>query len=529
MTNSPASLSIHKNSRLNINKSNLIVLGILALFLLLEIIIYFYHSYPLTRRETDGIGYMLRAQGAVFQPHSYHGPGYPVAIKMLMFSGLNAFSSAKIVSILFGLIFVWVSWKILSQFSDRREAILGTFLVAFNQHVLLASNYIMSDMMAASLALSSVAFLVLKQENRWGYFLAGILGACAYLTRHVYIVISVFPLLICFISYQRGSSFLRSVKFLMFFYVGFLVVALPWWIHLYILKGNPFWSRHHLNLAFAMYNMNEAKLSWTRFPSINEFENLFDVIRSAPALFIKNWLNNLKDVPLRILLLFHSFGILGALGSFFWLRKLSVEKFKFLIFCLIYAGFMSLGWFDFRYYLILVVLSASFLTTALFNIPQITTTSDSLNRLYRALQKISLKKVMIFIAIIMIPLNSLVKTSEYLLYIAHEYVAAANILKKNQSEPMSIMVAKPHIPYYLGAKYLEYKAYNLQDATIEDLPKILERAKPDYFIYDHRYAKVEFPQFSIFLHPKRNPFPEILQFEFLVNVPLRIVVYKYKK
>ena len=69
----------------------------------------------------------------------------------------------------------------------------------------------------------------------------------------------------------------------------------------------------------------------------------------------------------------------------------------------------------------------------------------------------------------------------------------------------------------------------LQQARLEQLPGILKRIQPTYFLYDTYCAEDELPHFRCFLDPARNPYPDLLEFLFEVQGPNKIVVYRYRK
>jgi hypothetical protein len=109
---------------------------------------------------------------------------------------------------------------------------------------------------------------------------------------------------------------------------------------------------------------------------------------------------------------------------------------------------------------------------------------------------------------------------------APEYQAAANWLSEHGGAAISVMAAKPHIAFYSGARDIRFRDVRLQDATAAELPGILERARPTYFIYDERYSTGEFPNLLRFLDENTAPLPELLTPVFVAESPQKIVVYR---
>ncbi|MFQ5905558.1 MAG: hypothetical protein ACE5JA_03205, partial [bacterium] len=109
-----------------------------------------------------------------------------------------------------------------------------------------------------------------------------------------------------------------------------------------------------------------------------------------------------------------------------------------------------------------------------------------------------------------------------------EYRAAADWLAQRVGGEASVMASKPHIAFFSKSRGISFRSHRLQDAGIEDIPEILAKANPTYFVYDERYAAVEFPQFRTLLDPHRNPYPDLLNPVFRTDSPRRLVIYKYE-
>ena len=506
-------------------RQHLPIICMLITFLLIECFLFHYHAFPLASAETDGIGYMHRATGPIFQANPFHGPGYSLAIRLVHSLGLDLFSSAKVVSIVFGLIFVLAAWLILSSFSTSQEATLATVIIVFNPITLVRSVTIMSDMMAASLFLSTLALLIAPKEvKRWHFIFAGVLAGLAYLTRYVYIILfAVPPMLWLFCAPQREKQF-KTLTHLVTFSLGFLLITLPWFTYMYQTKGNPLWNEHYRNVAFKMYRDGRG---WNAFPSADQYRGWSDVFLSNPSLFIKKWLETILDLPWKILDLIPQVGIIGSVGFFFWVAKLDWRKAVYLLINVLYGFVVSLVWLYDRFLLPFIPLVASCVMSGLFAIPSSIASSGFPTPIRGLIRRIPLRIVAVSVFIVLLVFPSVGKISIYFSDQAFEYKAAADWLASSASKEVSVMASKPHIAFFSKSRAIDFRHYGLQNAGIEDLPDVLARAKPTYFVYDERYAAVAFPQFRVLLNPHSNPYPELLNPVFEVDSPMKLIVYKY--
>lgn len=502
------------------------IILVLCAFVLVELVLFHSHSFPLTRGETDGIGYMARATGPLFQVDPFHGPGYSLAIKVFQSMGMAPFASAKFVSLIFGILLVLVTWLLLSSFSTPREAILGTILVAFSPITLVRSVTILSDMMAASLFLSTLALLLApKQTRMWHFILAGAMAGLAYLTRHIYIVLLAVPVIYwLFCSLRRGER-IKSLMNPLVFYVAFLVVALPWFIFMVKMRGNPFWNENYLNIAFKMH---QNAGTWNVFPSSDQYRGLTDLIFSDPVLFFRSWMRTVYDVPWLAMGLIPRVGFISSAGVFFWLARFDRKKGVLLLAGITYGLAASLVWVENRFLLPLIPLVASFVVSCVSVIPDRISPSSSSDSDGRFIRRIPLKAIVVTILVILLLFITLGQIPVYFYDQPFEYKKAAHWLAPRVTDDASIMASKPHIAFFSRSRGISFRSYKLQNARIEQLPDILGEARPTYFIYDERYGGVEFPQFRILLDPRNNPYSDLLNPVHKIDTPRRLIIYEYK-
>ena len=502
-----------------ITSTDLVLAGAaLALFLISEIVLFQFHTLPATRSETDGIGYMLRASGPVFQLADFHGPGYSFAIRAVALLGPDLFTAARIVSIAAGVAFLALSWLIVATSSGPREASVAIVLLAASPTVFLGAASILSDMLAAACFLGSFTLLSAPARISWRHFAAaGALAGLAYLTRSIYAAAFVIPIAIILLK-LNGDPFVHNLRRLAAYFATFALITAPWLIFVYTERGSPFWSLNHLNLAFRMYREDQG---WNAFPASAAFGGAWDVIRSDPARFLSLWFHQIAGAPARILRLVPPLAIAAAAGCLPWFFRMNRAKLAYLSAVTPYLLAVSLVWYEDRYYLIFAPLAAAFVATLIMALPKLA----SRVKLPAFASKSTASAAALAAVGLCIPQT--VRTAEqFLADQAPEYQAAANWLREHGGPAVSVMAAKPHIAFYSSARDIRFRDVRLQDATPAEIPGILERARPAYFVYDERYSAQEFPNLRPFLDETSAPLRELLTPVFVAESPRKIVVYR---
>ena len=204
--------------------------GPFALLILLFVVSQLYlasvHNFPTTRYETDGIHYLERAAGALFQVDPYHGPGYSLAIRLVRWlTRLSPFSAAQLVSILAGILLLYSAYRVFSISDGHQIAFRAIVMTAFAPSVLKYSGMVSSDMFAA--ALMWVTLWILSRAERLDFrqlFAAGLVVGFAYLTKYVFIFLVIIPPLVLLLTQRRNR---RALYALLGFYLGFCLLTAP--------------------------------------------------------------------------------------------------------------------------------------------------------------------------------------------------------------------------------------------------------------------------------------------------------------
>ncbi len=487
-----------------------------VLFLLFASVLYFRHQVPLISYEADAIGYMARAESSWLTTHPFHGPAYSWAIKIMMLSGMDAFSGGKMISILSTLLLITCSWML----PDRKPlGLFVPFLLVINPVLLSHSVLVLSDMMAAALFMAVILLLSRYPQSGIAMLFAGVTGALAYLTRSLYLFVLLLPLLEWFFKSKPSLK----IKRLGFFYLGFLVTALPWSLYLFIEKGSPLWNLNYLNILFKMEGLDQG---WREFPYFDDNASLSAVL-SQPWLFLKGWLKTLLALPKNIFNLFPHAGILSALAVWFWISDIDRKKFFYILGLALYSILVALVWMTDRFLLVYLPLVAVLLREAVVNIPKHLRFDASFKsapiRLIAALPLQTLIMAMIVCITLAVSLRNV---PAFFDDEPTEFKRAAEWIQQQAQPPGIVMSAKPHIAYFSGASYKSFRSSHLHMLSMQELVNLLNSIEPDYFIYDERYSLQAYPNFKSLLTPEKPEIPDVFSPVHVIKMPKKLVIYR---
>ncbi|MFK8054116.1 MAG: ArnT family glycosyltransferase [Woeseiaceae bacterium] len=493
----------------------------LITFIVIEAFLFNAHFLPTVSAETDGIGYMSRASGDLFRIHPFHGPGYSLFIRALGVIGLDAFNAAKLISILSGALLILASARVFDALTDRRTAVIATFLVALNPVVITRSIAAMSDMMAASLCVFALAIFLNEKARStlWLCALAGSAAGLAHITRSIYIALILLPVL-AFVLCQPRIRFSSVVVYL----IGFLIVASPWMIFLYNETGSPLWSHSHLNVAFKMAAGSDG---WNGFPTIEDYASWGDVIAPDPILFIKTWLRTLVTLPWTLLKTWPVIGALGFIGLFVWLREIRGNKLLLLAFLSLYAGLVSLVWPEERFLIVFMPFIALLVASAVDVVPDVSPKLIGFNGLERwvPLPTASLRTLCIVVLIGSLLLTSRDRVQEFFKGHAPEYQAAIDWLDGQVDSGDSILSAKPHFAFFTETTNINFRDVWLQQKDAKQFDAILAETNPTFVVFDEVYAAVHFPKLDYLLDAK--PTRTLVPVK-VIKTPRKLVIYAYR-
>ncbi|CUS84504.1 ArnT family glycosyltransferase [Candidatus Kryptobacter tengchongensis] len=443
----------------------------------------------------------------------FRGPGYPAIVAMIsLFTG-DSFTSGLIISAISSSLVILITFKTLKKIFDDKIAFAVSLTLILNPTFLRYSYVCGTDMFFNFLVSSAVFFAIIgvsKNKNTL-LFLSGLAGGYAYLTRYNGISLLVgLPLMILILNYKNlKNGILRSI----FALSGYLAFLLPWSIYSYIKRGEFFYNRNYLNIAYEMYA--KGKIPWDNFwfEASKEYKSFVDVFLRDPALFIEKAFLNLIDHFWRDLtqLCGWQFTILFILGLILMINR-KIDNIKIAYFVQSLTFFLVL---------VFVFYSERF---SMYLLP----TYLSICYYIISWEKIERTKFGWLIILTVLNLISLPKISQMIkrdidnqpfdiLYVREQFKA-----KFGDSERGKIIVArKPNIAYYLNMEFKPFPLVNNYDELYAELVKL--NASYLYYSWIEYYFRRNFE--SLFNYTSPPPFLETVAVS--ENPPA--VLYKVKR
>ena len=172
-----------------------------------------------------------------------------------------------------------------------------------------------------------------------------------------------------------------------------------------------------------------------------------------------------------------------------------------------------------------MVCSLYFLLSAL--IPERLATTDCFGtHANQLLAGIPLRKTLLGLMLVLSLTVTVASIPRYFSDEAAEYRDAAAQIAKSGEGGIGIMAAKPHVSYFSGNTWIAFTSFSLHTAMPEELEEIVESAQPRYFVYDERYAAVEFSQFRYLIDPTNALVPDNLMPIYESDTRPKIVIYR---
>jgi hypothetical protein len=446
-----------------------------------------WHSFPIIRKETDGIGYMYRSLAFPPKIDAFHGPGYSLFVSLAdTFLG-NTFLSAKVCTFIFSAVLLISCAYLYRSVSSNKTSVLALLVTILSPIFLLNSNLIMSDITGASLFIASLAVICNSKNSKY-LFIGGLLMGLAYLTRYVYIYIFISSVPLIYF-YAKGNKKLKSKK-LAVFVLGFLVSSLPWMVYLYQSKGDFLWNKNYLNIAFAAIRDGGG---WNQFPYNDPYGGLISVLLEHWMSIAKNGLKNLARLPTYVATQHEVAGVFAGVGFFTWARSLKRKQAVIVTLSIVYAAIVSVLWLTPRFLLPLLPIISLSIAGGIMAVPQ------SLNlkplRLYQWLPSaFPVRMVVAVICLVVLGATSVRQSIHRYSVQLEDYEQASKMLSKRAFDGATALAPKPHIPFFAGIEHISFRGdHSLVGSDTSTLCSKMSKIKPDFLVYDTRYGVVEFP------------------------------------
>ncbi|MCS7228487.1 MAG: glycosyltransferase family 39 protein [Candidatus Kryptonium sp.] len=506
-----------ENKTPKFNSDKFILLVSLAYLIIMLIFSLGYRKVGNYDIETDFFwDYAVEARNilnGIINVGEFRGPGYPTIVGLLSLIVGDIFKSGLIVSAISSALVILITFKTLKSVFDEKIALAVSLTMIFNP-TFLRYSYVCGTDMFFNLLVSSAVFFALigVLKNKLIYlFLSGLFGGYAYLTRYNGISLLIgLPLMILI---SNPGSLKKGILKSILAVAGYLVFLLPWSIYSYIKRGEFFYNRNYLNIAYEMYA--KGKIPWDNFwfEASKEYKSFLDVFLRDPGLFVEKAILNFIDHFWRDLtqLCGWQFLILFAIGLIILISQ-KVDRVK--------LGYFASG-FTFFLVLVFVFYSERF---SMYLLPVYLSVCYQVIK-WRKVEEI---KYGWLIVIAVFNLISLPKISQMIkrdiqnqpfdiLHIREQFIS-----KFGNSEKGKIIVArKPNIAYYLNMEFRPFPLVN----NFEQLHSELMRLNASYLYYSwiEYYFRRELE--GLFNYASPPPFLEPIA----VSEDPPAVLYKVKK
>lgn len=442
-------------------KTPLIISGLY--FLIILIAAFTYHKIGDYGVETDfyeGLVYeakeLLKGNLIV---EGFKGPLYPI---LLAFFGLftkDFFSVGVLICVISASLFLFFSYRIIQNLFDAKVALLSVLLIASNSVFIQYSYSAGTDLFFCMLVAISLYFLFVKENTLINYFFAGFFASLAFLTRTNGLFLPAAFIIFILIFRKRYNGFKNIIKPIVYYFIGFILLNIPWSIYKFIQKGDFFYDQNFKNTAWALYG--EGKYAWDYFNTFEapKFNSMLDVFLKDPVHFITQIffvnfykyftgdLEKLVSVPFAIIL------VIGIIALFF--RKFETKQLFF--FANIFFAFLVLlpAFYSERFSLFLLLGYSTFV---------------SLFLMWEKIYSIGEGKLSLFLFLIVF-IWSLFKAFEYnkkkIDEGPKEILEIASLVPDSlKNENYLVIGRKPHIAYELNMRYWKIPFVTSYDSLI---------------------------------------------------------------
>lgn len=265
-------------------------LWILIIFAVVLFILFFLHD---TFEEWDGVMQyfagkeILSGSGYIGWTSHFWPPLYSLllGIGSLFISG---FAAAKLVSIVSGVLLLYVSYKFALELTGQKKiGLLTQLFLILNPLYFKMSLYAENNMLDSLFFVSAILFLLrsIKEPTNRKLFVTGLLCGLAGLSRY-----TSYPLVpIAVITLFLFLDFKKAFRLCLAFGVGFTIVSLPWWWYNTITNGLPFYTWQYMNIGAAV----APKYTEWWWSLQSKFNNIIQIFSAMPLAYLKNFASNL--------------------------------------------------------------------------------------------------------------------------------------------------------------------------------------------------------------------------------------------
>jgi len=238
--------------------------------------------------------YNMLNDGAI-RADGFYNLGYPLLLWALRpFTADNAFLAARLISVFSGLLLLAAGYLLAYRLLPERLGSAGRSAGAFCALLLLALSplvvqyglYLGSDMPFAALTTLALALLIGGLQRSWrDVALAGFVAGCAFLVRHIGLLLLLWGIGVCVLAATGGPQRRRLP---LAFGLAFMLAAAPQLSINTLQTGQPLFNQQAKNAWLGMYGGTD----WERWEQVDNDIALLDVVLYDPPRFVGNWWNN---------------------------------------------------------------------------------------------------------------------------------------------------------------------------------------------------------------------------------------------
>lgn len=426
----------------------------------------------------------------------FRGPAYPALLAAASLVFGDFFRTGVILAVLASSMSVFFVHRLLVQFVGPERALWGTLLIAVNPVFVQYSYSAGTDMMFFALVAASACFLFCKDRTATALALSAFLAGIAYLTRYngIFVVVAV-PLVLLLINPHDEPLARRSLRSAGFLAVFFLTI-LPWGMYCLAEKGDFFYNKNYLNIAYEMFA--KGRVGWDEYWSqaSRHYTSLGQVIFADPSLFVTtvagNVVNHLLN-DLSTLLGWHT-GVFAVAGILLlYKQRVNRTVAGFLVYSLVFFGILLIVFYSERFSMFLL---AAYTVLALHAL------SWEKLRSVRPVGRLSLPVFIVLVLIGWTFVQSYQFNRQNIDSGPREVLVIAEWFKNNvpHRREDGLITRKPHASYYLGLEMMGFPYVETMDQLLKEARTLKAR-----FLYFSLIEAAMRPQFQFLLDPRQAP------------------------
>ena len=424
----------------------------------------------------------------------FRGPAYPAVLAIVELLVKDYFIAGIIISAFTASATLFFTFELLKKLFRYDIAFIVILLTAFNKTFVQYSYTAGTDMTFNCFAAATAYFILKDEKYSWvNIALASLSSALAYLTRYngVFVIIAI-PLIIVIFNIYKVEVKQRLIISGLFVLLFFVCIG-PWGIYSLQEKGNFFYNKNYLNIAYEMFA--KGRIGWDQYWNVEQtkYHSLRQVIFDDPSLFASTIGKNVFEHFSSDLELLVGWGIGSCfLAGIFGLFKIrpNARQSAFFTFGALMFLVLLIVFYSERFSMYLIPVYTTFAV--------VTLTWDRWRGVpfYNGFIVAALLVVWTFVNSYDFNRTNIDSGPKEIKVIADWF--NANV--KDNDESKIIVCRKPHIAYYINKKmyYLPYVK------TMTELEMETKKLHASYLFYGIYEANMR-PEFQSLLNPNNAP------------------------